>query len=201
MSVKNDWEKAVDFHGHSCVGLAIGFRAGQIALERLNSSRAPDEELIAIVETDNCALDSLQVLLGCSMGKGNIFFRDYGKNVFTIGRRDTGRAVRIAAKSLDHILDDEFGPLRTRVFNGTASEQELNAFQKLMAEETRRILTLTEEELFTIEAVDLDFPSQARIFPSLTCSVCGEQVMEPRARMRDGKPVCIPCSDYYPARI
>lgn len=201
MSVNNDWDKAVDFHGHSCVGLALGFRAGQVALERLNSLRAPDEELIAIVETDNCALDALQVLLGCSMGKGNIFFRDYGKNVFTIGRRDTGQAVRIAVKALDHVLDDEFGPLRARVFGGTASAEEVAAFRKIMDEETKRILSLPEEELFKIEAVELDFPAKARIFPSLICSLCGEQVMEPRARMRDGQPVCIPCSDYYPTRI
>ena len=25
---KTDWEKAVEFHGHACPGLAIGFKAG-----------------------------------------------------------------------------------------------------------------------------------------------------------------------------
>lgn len=70
MNLANDWNKVVEFHGHSCVGLALGFRVGQTALQRLKSARSPDEELIAIVETDNCALDALQVLTGCSMGKG-----------------------------------------------------------------------------------------------------------------------------------
>lgn len=201
MNQENDWSKAVEFHGHSCVGLALGYRAGLAALKHLNSLRSPDEELIAIVETDNCALDALQVLTGCSMGKGNIFFRDYGKNVFTIGRRDTGEAVRISVTKLDRILDDKFQELRNRVMSGTANDEERKLFQELMAEETQRILSAPEDVLFKIEGVDLDFPVKARLFSSLTCSICGEQVMEPRARLRDGKPVCIPCSDHYSSRI
>lgn len=201
MNQENTWDKAVEFHGHSCVGLALGFRAGQAALAHLHSSRSPDEELIAIVETDNCALDALQLLTGCSMGKGNIFFRDYGKNVFTVGRRDTGQAVRIAVQTLDRILDEGFQRVRTRVMSGTADDHERSLYRNLMDEEIKRILAAPEDVLFKIEAVNLDFPVKARIFSSITCSICGEQVMEPRARMRDGKPVCIPCSYYYPARI
>ncbi|MEN6326090.1 MAG: FmdE family protein [Syntrophomonas sp.] len=201
MNLANDWNKVVEFHGHSCVGLALGFRAGQTALQHLNSARSPDEELIAIVETDNCALDALQVLTGCSMGKGNIFFHDYGKNVFTIGRRDTGEAVRIAVQTMDRILDEGFQQVRMRVMAGTASDEEKQRYRELMSEEIERILNAPEELLFKIEVVDLDFPVKARIFSSLTCSVCGEQVMEPRARLRHGKPVCIPCSDNYPSRI
>lgn len=201
MNQDNDWAQAVAFHGHACVGLALGYRAGRLALTRLNSSRSPDEELIAIVETDNCALDALQVLTGCSMGKGNIFFRDYGKNVFTIGRRDTRQAVRIAVKTLDRILDAGFQDLRTRVMTGQGTEQDSQRFHELMAGETQRVLNASDEELFKIEEVELDFPVKARLFSSITCSVCGEQVMEPRARVRGGNPVCIPCSDEYPSRI
>lgn len=201
MNQADTWDKCVEFHGHSCVGLALGFRAGLAALANLNSSRSPDEELIAIVETDNCALDALQVLTGCSMGKGNIFFRDYGKNVFTFGRRDNGQAVRIAVQTLDRILDNGFLGLRTRVISGQGTEQDQKQFYKLMAEETQRILNAPENDLFKIDSIILDFPSKARIFSSVTCSICGEQVMEPRARLREGEPVCIPCSDFYPSRL
>ncbi|PIV44001.1 MAG: hypothetical protein COS27_03285, partial [Nitrospirae bacterium CG02_land_8_20_14_3_00_41_53] len=30
-------------------------------------------------------------------------------------------------------------------------------------------------------------------YPSLRCALCGEKMMEPRARIKDGKIVCIPC--------
>jgi Formylmethanofuran dehydrogenase subunit E len=84
---------------------------------------------------------------------------------------------------------------------GQGTEQDSQRFHELMAGETQRVLNASDEELFKIEEVELDFPVKARLFSSITCSVCGEQVMEPRARVRGGNPVCIPCSDEYPSRI
>ena len=34
-SEENDWQRRLEFHGHSCPGLAIGFRACEAARERL----------------------------------------------------------------------------------------------------------------------------------------------------------------------
>jgi formylmethanofuran dehydrogenase subunit E len=199
MCMQNDWDRLIEFHGHFCVGSALGYRAGKAALKELNSKRSPDEELVAIVEADNCAVDALQVLTGCTMGKGNIFFRDYGKNIFTIGRRDTGEAVRIAVCNLDGLLGEDFKQLRAKAISGTVSEEEMQRFH---VDAPQRInMEASEDSLFNIERVQLHFPEEARIFSSVTCSICGESVMEPRARVRDGKPVCIPCSDDYPRRI
>lgn len=49
-------EKAIvdhiqEFHGHMCPGLAIGIRAGEIALAQIGK-HAKDEEVVAVVETD-----------------------------------------------------------------------------------------------------------------------------------------------------
>lgn len=195
MCVQDDWDKTIEFHGHSCVGLALGYRASIAGLRQLGSKRSPDEGLVAIVETDSCAVDALQVLTGCTMGKGNIVFCDYGKNAFTIGRRDTGEAVRVVAQGLDDVLGDGYQQLRGRVMGCTASESEMQYFQEIQVEAPQRILDADEGLLFKIEKVPLDFPARARIFPSVTCSSCGEQVMEPRVRLRSGKLVCVPCSE------
>jgi formylmethanofuran dehydrogenase subunit E len=48
------FSEVTKFHGHSCPGTAIGYRAGEIAIRKLLSSRADDEELVAIVENDSC---------------------------------------------------------------------------------------------------------------------------------------------------
>lgn len=74
------------FHGHLCPGLAIGIQASNIALREIGAHSA-DEEVIAVVETDMCAVDAVQFLTGCTFGKGNLIFRDYGKNAFTFIRR------------------------------------------------------------------------------------------------------------------
>lgn len=198
---KNDWEKAVEFHGHSCVGLALGYRAAVAGMRELGASRSADEELVAIVENDNCSVDAVQVLTGCTMGKGNLFYRNYGKNVFTFGRRDRGEAVRVAVKGPGKVLGREFEELRFQVMSGQASEEEKHRFQGLMADAPARILAAPEADLLEVKRVPLEPLPEARIFPSVTCSVCGEQVMEPRARVRDGKPVCKPCSVTYRRRI
>ncbi len=44
-------EKAKEFHGHLCPGLAIGIRAAEVALREIGP-HSSDEEVVAIVETD-----------------------------------------------------------------------------------------------------------------------------------------------------
>lgn len=48
-------------------GLAIGIRAAEIALREIRP-HAEDEEVIAIVATDMCAVDAIQYLVGCTFG-------------------------------------------------------------------------------------------------------------------------------------
>jgi formylmethanofuran dehydrogenase subunit E len=55
-------------------------------------------------------------------------------------------------------------------------------------------LDLPEEEIFTIEKKQIDLPAYAPIHDSAICSVCGESVMETKARLRDGEPICITCA-------
>ena len=51
-------EQTIKFHGHSCPGLALGIRASEWALTEFG--RAVDEDIIAVVETDMCAVDAVQ---------------------------------------------------------------------------------------------------------------------------------------------
>ena len=93
-----DLQRVVDFHGHFCGGITIGYRAATEGLKRLGVARAEDEEVVAIVENDSCAADAVQVITGCTFGKGNLFFQDHGKHVYTFALRPSGRAVRLSRK-------------------------------------------------------------------------------------------------------
>jgi formylmethanofuran dehydrogenase subunit E len=73
------FEEAVKFNGHRCPGLALGYRAAGIAMEELHATRSGDEDLLAIVENDACGVDAIQYVTGCTIGKGNLIFRDFGK--------------------------------------------------------------------------------------------------------------------------
>jgi len=106
---------AEEFHGHSCPGLAIGVIASKIALE--TAKRAADEELVAIVENDACGVDGIQVLTGCTYGKGNLIHLDYGKSVYTFYNRNTHRAVRLSLKPDLFSVDSEQGKHRKELFD------------------------------------------------------------------------------------
>jgi formylmethanofuran dehydrogenase subunit E len=86
-----DFKQCEAFHGHVCPGLSIGYRAAKAAMTWLAEKRSEDEEVVAIVETDACSADAVQVLTGCTFGKGNFIFRDYGKMALTLLSRKTGQ--------------------------------------------------------------------------------------------------------------
>src|SRR5512134_883344 len=89
------FDDVVDFHGHSCPGLALGFRVSIRAMKEFKNL-PEDEELVAIAENDSCAVDAVQVMTGCTFGKGNLIFRNYGKQVYTFLKRSTGKSLRIS---------------------------------------------------------------------------------------------------------
>ncbi|MDV4341709.1 formylmethanofuran dehydrogenase [Methanoculleus sp. YWC-01] len=194
--------EAAVFHGHICPGLATGYRAAEIALSRLCSGRSEDEELVTITETDACGVDAIQVLTGCTAGKGNLFFKDYGKHAFTFINRRTGAAVRVAANpSFDvNSLDPDLAPLRARVMRRVATEEEQAEFHERVHRVVDAILEAPAEVLFTIQDVEVEIPERARIFSSVPCAKCGEMTAESRVRVEDGKFLCYACSGEYSRR-
>ncbi|MDP3065504.1 MAG: FmdE family protein [Methanobacteriaceae archaeon] len=189
------FKDVTNFHGHVCPGSALGYRAAQAAMEELSHQRAPDEEIVAIVENDTCAVDAVQVVSGCTMGKGNLIFQDYGKQVYTFFNRENSRGVRFSLKSSFDMneLEPKLGPLRDKISHGTASTQEKEQLKTITGGISQKIVEMPLEELFQIEKVELKLPPKARIFKSQKCSICGEMVSEHRSRIKSGKIVCIPC--------
>lgn len=195
---KTNWEKAVDFHGHSCPGLAVGYRVALIALRELKENRSFDEELLAQVENDACGVDAIMVLTGCTLGKGNLIYRDYGKQVYLFGSRNNNQALRISVNgAVLHRQDPEAQELRRKVFAGNATPEEKINFYDMQKRRTEEILNMSEDNFCHIEMINYNFPSKARIFNSVQCARCGEYVMEPRARVRNGQMVCLDCFDDY----
>lgn len=189
-------------HGHFCPGSAMGVKAAARAVTELGISKSTGmEEIVAIVETNNCFSDGVQMVTGCSFGNNALIYRDYGKTAFTLARRD-GEGVRVAAL-FDRVAAErspEANELWEKVvIKRCGSEDESRRLTELWKELSFKVLELPDKEVLDIKRVQADVPAYARIFNSAICSVCGESVMEPRARTKDGQPVCIPCSGqaYY----
>ncbi len=190
-------DKAVDrvqqFHGHMCPGLAMGIRAAEIALERIGP-HAGDEEVVAIVETDMCGVDGIQVLTGCTFGKGNLIHRDHGKNAYTFCRRSDGRAIRVSTKPDGWgEREPEWEELFAKVRAGSATPQERKHFSELHVARAMRLLAAPIEDLYDVVEVSMTMPHPARIRTSLPCAECGEATMETRVRLLHGRQLCPPC--------
>ena len=188
-----DLTKCIEFHGHMCPGLAIGFRAARTLMKRLDVRRAPDEELLAIVETDACGADAIQVITGCTFGKGNFIFKNYGKHAFSLADRKRGKAIRISLRPDAFKMDRVSLSLSERVQKDEASPEELAQFRRLQKERTQKILEADAESLFKIEDISPEIPPKARIMDSATCDFCGEPTKKDLLRKVDGKKACIPC--------
>ncbi len=167
----NTWEKAVDFHGHTCGGLALGVRAAMEAQKRFAIERAEDEEVVCVTENDACGVDGIQSVLGCTLGKGNLIYHGTGKFAFNFFNRKTGDAFRLMAKDKKEGLHGQ--------------------------DYIDYVLTAPVEEVFEIGKPRMSVPALAKSLNSVKCELCGEPAPENKMRLMDGKTVCLDCySDY-----
>ncbi len=172
LNVPQDLEKCIKFHGHLCPGLPYGYLVAKEAIRLLGIRRSEDEEIVAMPENDSCAVDALQVLLGTTAGKGNLILKDYGKNVYTILDRASGRGFRFSRKI------------------SCRNDQQDKVLK------SKSLLSRPFEEIFSTEEISASMPPYARISPSEPCAKCGELTMADKLRQgQDGKSMCIPCSD------
>lgn len=192
--MKNDaFKRCEAFHGHVCGGLAIGYLAATAALDWLREHRALDEELVAIVETDACCVDAIQVITGCTFGKGNLVYRDYGKMGFTFFNRRTGQGVRLAMKPETFRVDTRQIELFQKTRDGSITDAEQAELQTLGLKRTVEVLDTRVQDLFSLTPVTAGIPDKARIEPSTPCACCGEPTMSSKLTPVDDRMVCRGC--------
>lgn len=165
------WRKCIEFHGHECPGLAIGFRACEITIEKMGIAFSKDEEIVCVTENDACGVDAVQVITGCTIGKGNLIYRGTGKMAFSFFNRKNGDSIRILLKQ----------------FSGEMSRQEREKY----------ILEAPADEVFYIKKPNFPLPEGARSFNTIICENCGEGAPENKIRISNGKKLCLDCYKEY----
>lgn len=165
------WSDCVAFHGHECGGLTIGYKASLYAAELLKLEFSNDEQVVCITENDACGVDAIQVMLGCSVGKGNLLFHIRGKQAFSFYNRKTGAAVRLVLKP------------RTE---GMTKAESFAYYQGC-----------TPQQMFDVKDVTLRLPEKAQLFDSHRCDGCGEVTGENWLRLAGGKKLCLDCHNSY----
>ena len=146
--------------------------ADKQAMELLELDFSRDEDVVCITENDACGVDAIQVLLGCSVGKGNLLFHLRGKQAFSFYNRKTGKAVRL-------------------VLRPTPAEYQTKE------ERFRYLQDAAPASLFDVKPAVLSLPEKARLFQSLPCDGCGEVTAEHLLRLENGKKLCLDCFRAY----
>lgn len=164
------WQKAIDFHGHKCGGLAIGVQASMYAMKLLEADRAEDEEIVCISENDACGVDAVQAILGCTAGKGNLIIKMRGKQAFSFFNRKNGKSCRLVLRRT---------PEKTR-------EERLSWLYESDC-----------SEIFDVKPVKCSVPEKASIFKTYVCTICGEGAAESCIRLINGQQVCLDCFEEY----
>ena len=166
-----EFERCVQFHGHVCGGLMIGYKAALYARKLLELDRSEDEEIVCIAENDACGIDAIQVMLGCTVGKGNLLFHIRGKQAFSFYNRGTGRSVRLV--------------LRPRP-DGMEKGRSLEYCREREP-----------EQLFDVVTAVIPLPEKARIFSSCVCDRCGETTGANWIRFSGEEKLCLDCWEEY----
>jgi len=188
-----DFQDCARFHGHVCPGLAIGYAAAKAGAAALKVAPSEDEEVVAIVENDSCAVDAIQVLLGCTFGKGNLIFRDWGKQVFTFFDRNTGKGARVSFKGTLP-LRDERHELKKKLDSGEATDEDRKRWEQLRIMAVNELISSDPIELFDVREVRIEPPPRAYIVETSPCAVCGERTMSDRLIEKRGQKVCLGCA-------
>jgi formylmethanofuran dehydrogenase subunit E len=192
-------KKAGELHGHWCNYLAYGVKAGCYGIKEMGVTNTGMEEIIAIVETNNCFSDGIQMITGCTFGNNSLIYRDLGKTVVTLSKRD-GQAIRIAlAPEFEDSRGQEY-PEVYSLFDRLVAKrepgepQEYAKMMQLFADMSVDELSVPIDTMFRIRKLTIDVPEYAPIFDSEKCAICGENIMATRLTQKDGNSVCLDCS-------
>ena len=165
----------IEFHGHSCPGLAIGIRVAEYVRREFGDVEA--SQLLCVTETDMCGVDGIQFLTGCTFGKGNLIHLDYGKAAFSFYHLGDEKAFRLVMRpEAREVVESPPGVDRREAMRRHFMEMELDL-------------------MFSRQALDFAPPRGPRVLQSLICMSCGEETMESRTRRFAGRTLCIPCFD------
>ncbi|RMF71118.1 MAG: tRNA CCA-pyrophosphorylase [Planctomycetota bacterium] len=195
---KSYFEPGLILHGHKCPAMPLGLRVGAAAMNKLGVERAKDGQLMALVEIGEnhcatCFADGVQMITGCTFGKGNIRKMHYGKWGVTLIDKKTGRAVRVSPKAEAMAANKQTDFFQKYRMKGVPASQ---VPDEVVDPLVQRVMNAPEEQLLNVgEVFDYAWEEPKHSFDSFVCEVCGDMTVEPYGRVWGDKKVCIPCRE------
>jgi formylmethanofuran dehydrogenase subunit E len=183
-------------HGHKCPAMPLGLRAGAAAMNALAVARAKDKELSVVLELgdDHCAhcfADGVQMITGCTFGKGNIRKVAYGKFGVTLTERATGRSVRVVPRAEAQLASRRTPFFQEYRIKGVPASRVPDEVVEPLIEQ---VLNAPQERILSVgPEFKIDSEQKPETFDTQVCPACGELVIERYLRADGARMTCIPC--------
>ncbi len=180
-------------HRHLCPRQVLGIRMGLLGLRQLgllgeneNLFNNARKRLLTIMETDGCGADGVAVAVDCHVSRRTLRVVDFGKMAATFVDTVTEQAIRVAPTAQSRELAPDFAP-------GARSRWHayLEAYQ-----------VMPDDLLLAWQPVKLNTPVGqivSRAGVRVLCDVCGEEIINEREVMVNGRTFCRACAgeSYY----
>ncbi len=190
-------EWTFEFHGHRCPFMPIGYRMGSLALEKLGVDKSLNHEIhvfseMGVVHPQGCMQDGIMAATGATFGKGMIERLNYGKVAAIFWIPEHKYSIRIALKNefQNKLAPHDFFKYRKQGIEPTEIPEDIRT------DIINIVLNANDDELFNVTFIpNYKFIPVKSSFNKAKCESCGEYVFERYLRVKDGKKVCIPCSE------
>lgn len=136
---KTAWERVIDFHGHTCPAIALGYRVAQIAMRELGIRPAPNSELSVVAYTHSCALDAFQILNQATYGRGNLIVDEKKRHAYHFQYSGTSAGIQI---SIEPAILEHLTRINPHLTTREKQSIELEAIQIILGTEETRFCTI-----------------------------------------------------------
>ncbi len=179
-------------HRHLCPRQVLGVRIGLYGLRLLGLAHGPHrfhnrrKRLLVIAETDGCGVDGIAAATDTAVGRRTLRIVDFGKVAATLVDTRSGHSVRIRPAHTSRDLAREHVPEARSRWHAY-----LEAYQ-----------FLPDDELLVATPVELIQPLSEIVSKAgarTTCANCGEEILNERELLCEGKVLCRACAGerYY----
>lgn len=189
-----EFDAVVDFHGCYCLDIAMGYRVAKALVREMGEQMSNMKEIVAYTGAPTCAVDAIQKIAGCTVGKRNLIYTDVGKSVFMMQNTRTGKVLRAYCHYWDHYDHTALRAGRKAGNAPDATAEDRAAFRALLDDQVNAILVAPEQSLFQISTVTLSVPPKSSKYLSTPCDACGEHAKADTLIEREGKRICLECA-------
>ncbi|MHA1746829.1 MAG: FmdE family protein [Promethearchaeota archaeon] len=184
------------FHGHKCPAMPLGLKIGSVAMNELGVEHSKAGELYCIVDIGDfhcagCFGDGVQVITGCTFGKGNLIKSKKGKFSITLIDQKNKKGVKIVPK----------GEWLIKAFNSPFMEERKSGKPPQNIDETivnpliKKVLEMNPADQFNIKKIDnirVDIPKHN--WDKRLCEECGELTVADYAFHIHNRFLCADCA-------